>query len=52
MISMKNVLIFLGVAIILGATFFVYFNWLHNQTRPLAAPAHAQAPFLHTLAPG
>jgi hypothetical protein len=40
-ISMKSVLIFLGAAFILGAAFSVYFDWLHNQTKPVAAQAIA-----------
>jgi len=38
---MKSVLIFLGAAFILGAAFSVYFDWLHNQTKPVAAQAIA-----------
>lgn len=46
--SMKNMLIFLGAAFILGAAFSIYFDWLRNQTRPVAAQVHAQVTSPHT----
>ena len=46
----KDVLIFLGAAVILGTAFTIYFNWLHSQPRPRAAHVQIQKllpPALH-----